>query len=424
MTIPSLSHWLPLIYHGATSAFLLYTAAQAAVNLRVFRAPRPRRFEQAEEAPLVSVLVPARNEAHRIGPCVASLLAQDYPAVRYELIVLDDHSQDATAQVVRALGLQDEPGEGEENPGATTTAIPRRALRRGEPLPPGWTGKAWACHQLAATARGDFLLFTDADTTHMPAMLGATVGHALQTDAGLLSAWPRQITGTWSERLVIPLVYLLVLGLLPLALLEFLQRRPRWARLSPTVLMRALGAGNGQFLLFRREVYERIGGHGAVRDHLVEDVALGRAVASRAGREPGMSVVNCDGSQLVTCRMYQSFPELWEGFTKNLRAAFDNSTTAFWISGVVQGGVFVVPFLLAVCPPLAGRWWPVAVAEAAGILALRAAFALRFRTSWRSVLLHPFGYALTLAIALNSWRLSTRRGVSWKGRIYRLQTDT
>ena len=418
MTIPGLSFLLPLLYHGATGAFLLYTGAQAVLNVRVFRAPRPRQFEPSATAPLVSILVPARDEAHRIGPCVSSLLAQDYPAARYELLVLDDHSQDDTAGVVQALGLR---GENEADAAAFS---PRRALLRGEPLPPGWTGKAWACHQLAAAARGDFFLFTDADTIHAPGALAATVGHALDTGAGLLSAWPRQITGTWSERLVIPLVYLLVLGLLPLALLDWLQRHPRWARRSPVRLVRALGAGNGQFLLFHRAVYERIGGHAAVRDHLVEDVALGRAVAAHTGREPGMSVVNCDGSGWVTCHMYQSFPELWEGFTKNLRAAFDDARFAFWASGFVQGGVFVLPFLLAACPPLAGHWWPCALAEVAFIYGLRAAFALRFRTSWLSVLLHPFGYALTLAIALNSWRLSTRRGVSWKGRVYRLQPDS
>ncbi len=416
MTTSGLSRILPAVYHGFVGVFLLYVGAQTLLNLRVFRAPRPRRFENDEDAPRVSILVPARDEAHRIGPCVASLLAQGYPPARYELLVLDDHSRDDTANVVRELGLSDRDE-------ANASLAGRRVLLRGEPLPAGWTGKAWACHQLAlAAARdSDFLLFTDADTTHAPSALAATVGHALETDAGLLSAWPRQRTGTWSERLVIPLVYLLILGLLPLALLDFFQRRPHWARRSPARLLRALGAGNGQFLLFRREVYTRVGGHAAVRDHLVEDVALGRAVSARLGREPGMNVINCDGSGLVTCRMYESFPELWEGFTKNMRAAFDDAHLAFWISGLVQGSVFVLPFLLAACPPLTGRWWPCALAEAGFIYALRAGFALRFRTSWRSVLLHPFGYALTLAIALNSWRLSARRGVSWKGRVYRLQ---
>ncbi|MBV9128456.1 MAG: glycosyltransferase [Verrucomicrobia bacterium] len=411
------SHWLSLIYHGAVSVFLLGIVLQTFANLRVFRAPRPRVFAPDADTPFVSVLVPARNEAHRIGPCVASLLAQDYPADRYELLVLDDHSQDGTAAVVQALGLTVTTDE------INAATSPRRIVLSSASLPAGWTGKAWACHQLAQAARGDFFLFTDADTVHAPGTLGAAVGHALATDASLLSLWPRQQTETWSERLVIPLVYLLVLGLLPLALLDFFQRHPAVARRVPFGLRRALGAANGQFLLFRRKTYARIGGHAAVRAHLVEDVALGRLVSERTGGDFHGRLVNCDGSRLVACRMYRSFPELWEGFTKNLRAAFDHAHLAFWVSGVVQGTVLVLPFLFAGCPLLAGRWWPLALAQAACIYGLRALFAARFRTSWFGVLAHPFGQILALAIAFNSWRLSTRRGVSWKGRIYRLQPD-
>lgn len=394
-----------LIYHLAVSAFLLVVFTTVAVNWWIFVAPRPRRFDTGSgpAAPLVSVMVPARNEAARIAPCLRSLGAQDYP--NYELIVLDDHSQDDTAGVVLAHGFSREKGS-------------RRRLLDGLPLPAGWTGKSWACHQLAAAARGEYLLFTDADTAHDPAALGAFVGHALDTEAGLLSAWPRQITDTWSERAVIPLVYVLLLGALPHYVLRRLQRRPEYARMVSPGVLASLGAANGQYMLFRRDAYEAIGGHAAVRDHLVEDVALGRQVSARTAQ--GLRLVNCDGSRLVECRMYTSFEQVWEGFTKNLRAAFSESSAAFWIFGIIQAAGLLFPFGWALAPGLSGRWWWLPVAQVGAIYSLRAVLAARFRTSWLGALMHPLGHGLSLLIGLNSWRLSAQKGVTWKGRVYRM----
>ena len=270
-----------LVYHLAVSAFLLIVTLTIAGNWFVFVAPRRRRFEPGGTTPLVSVMVPARNEALRISPCLRSLCAQDYP--NYELLVLDDHSQDDTARVILDHGFSWEKHS-------------RRRLLDGQPLPEGWTGKSWACHQLASAAKGEYLVFTDADTVHDPAALGAFVGHAIDTGAGLLSAWPRQVTGTWSERAVIPLVYVLLLGALPHYVLWRLQRRPDYARWTSRGVLGALGAANGQYMLFRRDVYEQIGGHAAVRDHLVEDVALGRQVAQRTAE--GLRLIHCAGSRL------------------------------------------------------------------------------------------------------------------------------
>ncbi len=348
-------------------------------------------------------MVPARNEAARIGPCLRSLCAQDYP--NCEWLVLDDQSQDGTAQVVLDHGFSRE----------------KHGLRRlleGHPLPEGWTGKSWACHQLAAAAKGEYFLFTDADTTHDPAALSAFVGHALDTRAGFLSAWPRQITGTWSEKAVIPLVYVLLLGALPHFVLRRLQQRPDYARWTSPGVLGALGAANGQYMLFRRDVYEGIGGHAAIRAHLVEDVALSRIVASRTAE--GMRLINCDGSRLVECRMYTSFAQVWEGFTKNLRAAFSESSAAFWLFGLIQGAGLLFPFGFALLPFLSGRWWWIPVAQVAWIYLLRAALTARFRTSWLGAALHPIGHGLSLIIGLNSWRLSAQKGVTWKGRVYRM----
>ena len=395
--------WL-LVYHLLVTAFLLLVTINITLNWTLFVAPRARRFDGSNaRPPFVSVLVPARNEAARIPACVHSLIAQDYPS--YEVLVLDDHSEDNTANVVLGYGFSRE-----------QTAA--RRLLSGQPLPPGWTGKAWACQQLADAARGEYLLFTDADTTHDPSALGAFVGHAMDSGAALLSAWPRQVTGTWSEHAVIPLVYVLLLGALPHYLLRRLQRHPEYAQGTAAASLRSLGAANGQYMLFRRDAYDAIGGHAAVRDHLVEDVALGRLVVERTG--DGLRLINCDGSGWVRCRMYGSFAEVWEGFTKNLRAAFSDSVFAFWLFGALQLMGLFLPFVFACLPGISGRWWWLPVGQVIGIYLLRACLATRFHTSWWGVWLHPVGQGLSLLIGLNSWRLSTHKGVIWKGRVYRM----
>lgn len=392
--------WL-FAYHCAVLALLLASLATMAVNLACFTslndAPQPAASAPGDAAPMISVLVPARNEAARIEPCARSLLAQNYP--RFELLVLDDHSEDETAAILRGLGLD------EEN--AARRLIP------GEPLPPGWTGKNWACHQLARRARGEWLLFTDADTEHAPGTLAAALAHARETRADLLSAWPWLVTGTLGEKLVIPMVHLLGLAVYPHALLAWLQRHPRRARGLSRSALRALGAANGQFLFFKKSAYDAIGGHAAVRGHLVEDVALGREITARMGE--GMRLVNCDGSRLVRCRMYRSFAEVWEGFTKNVRPVFEDAAAAWWLSGVFQWCCFFMPFVLLFFP--SQRRF--AAVEVALIYCIRIVLTWRFRTSWLGCALHPFGHFLAMCIGLNSWRRASRAGVTWKGRVYR-----
>ncbi|MEA3188051.1 MAG: hypothetical protein QOD99_1881 [Chthoniobacter sp.] len=386
------------IYHWTVIAILGLTLLTLAVNLCFFRSLRPVQSADRKKAPLVSVLIPARNEALRISPCVASLLAQDYP--NYELLVLDDHSEDGTSEVLRKLGMSE------------TVEAPRRIVR-GAALPEGWTGKSWACAQLANVARGEFLFFTDADTVHAPQTISAAVAHNAETRADLLSAWPRLVTRTWSEKLVITFLPVMGLAIFPHWLLAFLQGHPACARAIPTRMLRSLGAANGQFLFFRKASYEAIGGHAAVRSHLVEDVALGREVTQRMG--DGMRLINCDGSRLVDCRMYSRFSEVWEGFTKNARPAFENAHWAWWLMGVSQFAAWLLPFALLLVPSQR----ELAVFEVGVIYLVRVILTLRMRTSWLGCWLHPLGHALAMAIALNSWRLSSRRGVLWKGRLYR-----
>jgi chlorobactene glucosyltransferase len=380
--------------HLALLAALLGVLSHALLNLACFtglRAATP-----PAEAPLVSVLVPARNEKLNIERCVRSLLAQDWPNL--EILVLDDRSDDGTGALARACGEKVRVLEGAE-------------------LPAGWVGKNWACHQLAQQARGAWLLFTDADTEHAPGTVSAAVALAEQVRADLLSAWPRLLTVGLAEKLVLPLIVFFGMAIYPHALLSWLQRHPWLAARLPARARRALGAANGQFLLFRRACYERIGGHAALRDHLVEDLALGRAVAARM--HEGLRLVNCEALRFSQVRMYRSLGEVWEGFTKNSRAAFEDRPLGMFLFGSTQALLFLWPFAAL---GLALGSEAIVLAQVAIIYLIRAVLTVRFRTSWLGVVLHPFGLVLTLAIGLNSALRSTRGGVTWKGRRYTLSS--
>lgn len=389
-----------VLYHALILGILVLGLSSLVYNLRRFHTVQkvdPAVFSP-ETAPFVSILVPARNEERCIEACAGSLSRQVYP--HFEVIVLDDHSEDATPQVLERLGFSHDP------------ASPRRILS-GEPLPPGWTGKGWACHQLSQAARGEYLLFIDADTRHEPEMLASNMKVALEWRSDLLSSWPHPVTKTWSEKLIIPLIYL-ALTFYPVALWQWIMKNVENARRFGPRLLRHFGAANGQFILFRREAYERVGGHAANRAHLVEDVALGRAVAIRAGE--GLRLFNCDGSRLSEVRMYTRFSELWEGFTKNIRAVFEDSLAAYFLSGGFFLVVFLAPFFLIWGSHGVARW--LVAGQIVLIYAIRGVLTLRFRTSWLGWLGHPLGQIIATAIALNSWRCSAGKGVVWKGRRY------
>mgnify|MGYP003334815262 CR=1 FL=1 len=359
---------------------LLLIAGNYLLNLKGFRFPLLPK--PAQPTPLLSVLIPARNEENRLTPCLDSITESDYP--NFEILALDDHSQDGTAQLIEKHARGD-------------TRI--RGLK-GRDLPAGWTGKAWACHQLTQAAKGELLLFLDADTRIDRETLMSSVNVALGRGSDLLSLWPYQETKTWSEILVIPFVHLFILFYLP----HWMPGRQA-----------QLGAANGQFMLFRKEAYLKIGGHESVRGHMVEDIALARRI-----RSAGLRLVNLDGSRrgasepLVRCRMYGSFREVWEGFTKNLYPSFDGNLPAFCFFQALQFFIFLVPFVLFLKHPADPLVWT----EIFIILALRLSLAGRFKQSFLGALLHPLGQILVLAIAANSLLQTFRRRLPWKGRHY------
>jgi chlorobactene glucosyltransferase len=338
--------------------------------------------------PLVSVMVPARNEALNIERCVGSLLLQDYRS--FEILVLDDGSTDATPELLN--GLVKNSGD-------------RLKVLHGEPLPPGWHGKAWACFQLSRQAKGDLLLFTDADTMHEPDALRRSVGAIQGAGADMLSLMPRQELGSFWEKLVVPLIHVILMCYLPL----------RFVRTSPRP---AFSFANGQFIFFRRVLYEHIGGHEAVRDAIVEDVWLCRAV-----KKAGGSVVAFNGSDVVSCRMYRNFKEIWEGFSKNLFPAIGYNTPGLFMLVAMIAAFYILPYAFLCRSLLLGEsdvalfWFPLFQIIIA--LICRIVIAKVFRQSLFMAFFHVFSQIVLIAIALNSFvKIKFGKGTIWKGRSY------
>lgn len=347
----------------AGAALAVAGAVHAAVNARRLRRPVPGARPAASVS--VSVLVPARDEAARIGDCVRSI-----GAVR-ELLVLDDGSTDGTADVARAAGAR---------------------VLTGAPLPPGWLGKPWACAQLAAAATGDVLVLVDADVRLAPGAV--TVAVALLEDAGLdvVCPFPRQLAEGLAERLVQPLLQWSWLTTLPLRLAE---RSPR----------PSLTAACGQFVAIRRVALDRAGGFAAVRGAVLDDLALVRAVKAAGGRG---GVV--DGTDLASCRMYAGWGGLRAGYGKSLWAAFGSAPRA--------AGVLALLGLAYVLPPLAAlRGSRAGAAGYAAAVASRVIAARRTGgRAWPDALAHPASIALAGYLTGASFRDRHRGTLHWKGR--------
>ncbi|WP_322113752.1 glycosyltransferase [Prosthecochloris sp. SCSIO W1101] len=340
-------------------------------------------------APLVSVLVPARNEENNIKRCITSLLHQDYD--NYELIVLNDGSTDRTGEILDTLLRSDG--------GALLRII------EGKALPPGWHGKAWACDQLGKAAQGELFLFTDADTYHSSDSLSRSVAAMQESGADLLSMTPRQEMRSFWEKLVVPLIYFILLCYLPL-------------KLVPATQAPSLCFANGQFLMFRRRMYKRIGGHAAVCSDLVEDVWLCRAVKRRGGK-----VMSYNGIETVNCRMYRTFGEVWQGFSKNLFAGLGYHSFGLFFLMLVTALVYIVPYGFVIASATAADfsivyfWLP--FLQVCIALLCRLLIAGRFRQPITGALLHVFSQVVLLGIAVNSFYLvKFGNGSRWKGRRY------
>ncbi len=344
----------------------------------------------AHGGPLLSVIIPARNESGTLATVVGSLRASTYQPL--EILIVDDRSTDDTAAQAAAFAAAD----------------PRIRLIEGDALPDGWFGKPWACVQGARAATGEILVFTDADTRHAPDLLAHAVAGLMAEHADLLTIAPRQRCDGFWERVVMPQVWLL-LGI----------------RYHPDAVNRARRArdviANGQFIMVRRASYERVGTHAAVRGEVAEDLALAQAFF-RAGLRSWFAFAE----SLMETRMYESLPHLVEGWSKNVylggRRSFPDEpirralvpvalglAVLFWL---VPPAVLVAA-LVGVLPSLMP-----AAALAVGLSAvfwMLMSYGMRVPAAYG--LLYPLGAAVLLYIVLRStWRGARR--VEWRGRTY------
>lgn len=368
-----------LVLAGLALALALLPALLAAMNLAVLRTSAPSRTEG-----LVSILIPARNEAAVIEGTVRAALASTGPSV--EVLVGDDHSTDDTAAIVRWLALSD----------------PRLRLVSVPSLPEGWTGKNHACFALAAEARGEHLLFLDADVTLAPVGAAALAAHAVRSGADLVSGVPRQVMGSLGERLTVPMIDFLLLGYLPIALMRALPRP-------------SLGAACGQMILIGREAYARTGGHGAIRTSLHDGVRLPRLF-----REHGLRTDLVAGHALAACRMYRNFAQAWAGFSKNAHEGMATARALPVWTTLLFGG-HVLPWLILGLALALGAGAAAVVAALAALvsLATRAAVTLAVAAPLATVPLHPATVCTALAIQWNVLLRPGRAGRAvWKGRRY------
>jgi len=345
----------------------------------------------AGPAPLVSVIVPARNEALHIGDCTRAILRSDYPAL--ELIVVDDHSTDGTAALAHAAAGGDA----------------RLTVLSPPPLPAGWLGKQWACHHGVMVARGRYLLFTDADVRLAPDLQARLVNTSIAADAALVSVAGFQETRTFWERVVQPFVFAIL---------------AQWYG-GPAAVNRARAPhrkiANGQCLFFRREAYDQFGGHATVRGKAAEDLAFAQEMTAAGAR-----VYLTLGQRQLSTRMYTSLREIVAGWSKNVYAAgrdtLPGGAIGRWLARLLVPG----PALLALLPVVAlalgtagllsRGWFAFGLSATLALLVLFAAVGREFRLARWYALTFPLGALVYLYLAVVAvWRGDR---VRWKGRDY------
>jgi chlorobactene glucosyltransferase len=378
--------WLGYLYFGGVILFWL------GALVRTARGRSDQRFRVGaddpgpEGAPRVAIIVPARDEARNIEPCVTRALAQDHAGTR--VVVLDDGSTDQTPEILARYADRITVVQG-----------------GGGPLPEGWLGKPWACQRAGARAleadpRPDWLLFVDADVRLQPRALSAALGYATRHELAMLSGLGHlEIVSFW-EQVLQPMIAGLIIAGNPLDRVNDPERRPD----------RPLA--NGQFILIRADAWEAVGGHGAVARDVVDDVGMASAV-TKAGYPYHLVFMR----SLFSCRMYDTFGEVWRGWTKNLWAGVGRSWVR--VAGVVTFMVayILLPHLLllgalAGLLPAPWGWW--AAGTVVAMQVSRIYLDIAFERPLRYGLLMPIGAALTAALFINSGLKA--KTATWKGR--------
>ena len=347
------------------------------VSVNALFGPFLAKQHKLQSTPKVSLLIPARNEEKNIGTCLDHLLKQDYKNI--EIIVLDDNSDDDTSAIVKNYSQYN---------GQIT-------LIEGMELPDDWTGKNWACHQLGKKASGEIFIFTDADTQHGPHAVSNTAAWMQKLDLGMLSSFPQQITVTISEKLIVPVIDFFVYGLLMLWTTYFLK--------SP-----AFAAANGQWIAFKKEAYQEIGGHESVKNEVVEDVEL-----NRRAKNLNMKTLTMAGTNAVYCRMYHSAHEVWHGFTKNFFGLTGHNIFIFLLIEFLLLSCCVLPYLIWMFSSTSFEIYLIILLN----IAIRAVLAIRFKHPFLiSILLHPVSILYAAIIGFNSYYQFHWGHFQWKDR--------
>lgn len=356
-------------------------------------APDPKRVRGA-----VSVLVPARNEAHRVRACLTAIVA-DLDA-NSEVILYDDGSTDGTAELAEeVLG-----------------GVNHGRVVRGANKPEGWIGKTHACHRLSQEAQHGQLVFVDADVRLRRGALGALRGRLCQSD--VVSAFPAQYMKSAWEKLLLPLLTLTYMAWFPL----------RWVRTHRRPEFMAV---NGQVLAITGEALGRVGGFEAIRGAIVDDMAL-----CSAAKRAGCAVEFVDGFHLATCRMYTGFRDLWQGFSKNLYPGIGGFWGALVVVVVMYSSAFVLPWVaVALCAVgvwcgavgtgtagVEAVWFPCALGAVLANVFSMGWVAYRGRAPWWSTVTLPAAVLVFLALALNSARSFHTGRTTWAGRTYDLRS--
>lgn len=355
-------------------SWLVFALAAFPALLFAANTLRFRRPEATSRRP-VSLLIPARNEEASIGAALEAALASE--GAEFEVVVLDDHSEDRTAEIVSSF------------------ADPRVRLEQSTPLQSGWCGKMHACAELARHARHEVLVFVDADVQLAPDALAKFAALPESREAELVSGIPMQVTGSLLERLMIPLIHFVMLAFLPLGRMR--------ATTKP-----AYAAGCGQLMIATRSGYEAAGGHGAVRATMHDGINLPRAF-----RRAGLRTDIVDVTKLVRCRMYTDAASTWHGLAKNAHEGLGSNGGILPWTALLLGGQ-VLPFVLLALDPT-----PLHLAAACLAWLPRFLAAWRFEQSWLGALLHPLGVFLLVLVQWYARGMrALGRPLAWKGRTY------
>ena len=373
------------IYHYLAAIAVLYFFVLAVSNILWLRLSS--RLPRRRSGGKVSVLIPARNEESNIACCLDSLLHQAY--ADYEILVLDDQSTDRTWKIISQYARENKN---------------RVQAVRGKPLPTTrWNGKAFAMHQLARLAWGEYLLFTDADTVHSPESISWAVTNLEWHRVDFISGYVQQQMDSFGEAMLVPVMYLMTALIMPI-----------W--LIPVTRTALLGFAVGQFVMFRRKAYESIGGYATVSDKISDDIHIARQL-----RKAGFRTIFLDISKHVRCRMYNSFHEAYNGLTKNISDFLNYRIVSLLSASIASVLFFLIPYGLLLPYLLTGNTFTPFVVIAVALFQLTWCLVLYDRgLKWFVPFLYPLVFVFELIMMWRGYgKMRQGGGLVWKGRAIR-----